>query len=252
MMAFSSGRAVLTMSASEREGLGLGGGHGGGSEPLGAPGSAASSSPGWGPAGRPPRGTCRGTRGCEIVPPRCTAPDRGQHASSAPKRRGLGGPGVFCWCCSAPKATAPQPRAPGAAYPRRPASWGCPGTSPPPRRRCSGWSRGRPGGRETLGGRPGLVAHGSVPAGGKGRGRAVGRGRAGRWGGAGLHLPQLVVLNELRPVPVDQGVEGEAVLPAARGDSEGGSARRGLRAPQGPSPTPLLPPERQRGREEPL
>lgn len=153
------------------------GGHGGGSEPLGAPGSAASSSPGWGPAGRPPRGTCRGTRGCEIVPPRCTAPDRGQHASSAPKRRGLGGPGVFCWCCSAPKATAPQPRAPGAAYPRRPASWGCPGTSPPPRRRCSGWSRGRPGGRETLGGRPGLVAHGSVPAGGKGRGRAVGRGR---------------------------------------------------------------------------
>lgn len=142
------------------------------------------------------------------------------------------------------RAQSPRAAAPRAAYPRRPASWGCPGTSPPPRRRCSGWSRGRPGEGKTLGGRPGLLADGSAV--GRGRGCGVGRGLGGGEG-AELHLPQLVVLDELRPVPVDQGVEGEAVLPAARGESEGGVSTA---PPRDPRPPPA-PPEWQRGPSDP-
>lgn len=49
----------------------------------------------------------------------------------------------------------------------------------------------------------------------------------GRAGGSGEHtnLPQLPVVDQLRPVSVDQGTEAEAVLPAARGEVVGGGQR---------------------------
>lgn len=41
---------------------------------------------------------------------------------------------------------------------------------------------------------------------------------------SGTYLPQLPVVNQLRPMSVDQGTEAKAVLPAARG---GGGGERG-------------------------
>lgn len=35
---------------------------------------------------------------------------------------------------------------------------------------------------------------------------------------SGTYLPQLPVVNQLRPMSVDQGTEAKAVLPAARGE----------------------------------
>ena len=40
--------------------------------------------------------------------------------------------------------------------------------------------------------------------------------------GKHTYLPQLPIVNQLRPVSVDQGTEAEAVLPAAQGREKGG------------------------------
>ena len=50
-------------------------------------------------------------------------------------------------------------------------------------------------------------------------------------GGSGEHtnLPQLPIVDQLRPVSVDQGTEAEAVLPAAQGVVGGGQRVSGAK-----------------------
>lgn len=113
------------------------------------------------------------------------------------------------------------------AYPLHPASWGCPGTSPPLQRRCSDSSQGHPRERRRANEEgcrePRCLAEAVKQMGGwtavllcqlKAQFSVEKSSRDCTT--TEFYLSEFVVFDELRSVSVDQGIESKTILPAAR------------------------------------
>lgn len=89
---------------------------------------------------------------------------------------------------------------------QHPAFWGCPGTSQPHQRQCSGYRWGHPTGGDKSHSNSQCLAIG---------GRKTQEGRTG-------HLSQFGVVDEVGSVSVDEGAQSQAVLPTERPEEERG------------------------------